>query len=237
MGGIPTDADGRVVTTVDGEDRVIRGFFAAGECSCASVHGANRLGTNSLLEATVFGRRTGQTIADFLQNEAPSRSDFAPMPAWAQQQAEDEVAELLHRQGNQNAADIRRELQETMFFNAGVFRSPDKLEVELAIIGDLRERFNRISLDDKGKHYNTELIETLELAHMLDFAECIVAGALIRQESRGAHARRDFPKRDDENWMKHTLAFRGPDGRPQLDYKPVRYGPEGPRFQPEERKY
>ncbi len=189
MGGIPTDSGGRVVTTVDGEDRVIRGFFAAGECSCASVHGANRLGTNSLLEATVYGRRTGQTIADFLLQEAPSNADFAPMPAYAQKQAEDEVAELLHRQGDEVAADIRKELQETMFFNAGVFRQPDKLELELAIIQDLRERFNRISLDDKGKRYNTELIETLELAHMLDFAECIVAGGLARQESRGAHAR------------------------------------------------
>jgi succinate dehydrogenase / fumarate reductase flavoprotein subunit len=237
MGGIPTDSGGRVVTTVDGEDRVIRGFFAAGECSCASVHGANRLGTNSLLEATVYGRRTGQTIADFLMQEAPSKADFAPMPAYAQKQAEDEVAELLHRQGDEVAADIRKELQETMFFNAGVFRQPDKLELELAIIQDLRERFNRISLDDKGKRYNTELIETLELSHMLDFGECIVSGALARQESRGAHARRDFPKRDDANWMKHTLAFRGTDGRPELAYKDVRYGPDGPRFQPEERKY
>ncbi len=134
-------------------------------------------------------------------------------------------------------ADIRKELQSTMFMNAGVYRSPDKLEQELGVIQDLRDRFERISLDDKSRRYNTEIIETLELAHMLEFSECIVAGALARQESRGAHARRDFPKRDDANWMKHTLAYREANGRPRLDYKPVRYGPEGPRFKPEERRY
>ncbi|HEY0738599.1 MAG TPA: succinate dehydrogenase flavoprotein subunit [Herpetosiphonaceae bacterium] len=237
MGGIPTDADGRVVTSIDGRDQVIAGFFAAGECACSSVHGANRLGTNSLLEATVYGRRTGQTIANFLLNEAEGGTGLAPMPAYAQKQAEDEIAELMSRRGNENAADIRKELQATMFGNAGVFRQPDKLTQQLGIINDLRERFQRTSLDDKGRRYNTELVEALELSHLLEFSECIVAGALAREESRGAHARRDFPKRDDANWMKHTLAFRGPDGRPQLTYKDVRYGPEGPRFKPEERKY
>lgn len=237
MGGIPTDADGRVVTQIDGRDVVIQGFFAAGECACASVHGANRLGTNSLLEATVFGRRTGQTIARFLQEEARGGGGLADMPAYAQQQAEEEIADLLSRNGRENAADIRKELQATMFTNAGVFRSPDKLTQQIGIISDLQERFARVSLDDHGRRYNTELIEALELSHLLDFAECIVVGALARQESRGAHARRDFPKRDDASWMKHTLAFRGADGHPQLAYKDVRYGPEGARFQPEERKY
>ena len=237
MGGIPTDADGRVVTTIDGRDQVIAGFFAAGECACSSVHGANRLGTNSLLEATVYGRRTGQTIASFLLNEAKGGTGLAPMPSYAQKQAEDEIADLMSRRGNENAADIRKELQATMFGNAGVFRQPDKLTQQLGIINDLRERFARVSLDDKGRRYNTELVEALELSHLLEFSECIVAGALAREESRGAHARRDFPKRDDANWMKHTLAFRGADGRPQLTYKDVRYGPEGPRFKPEERKY
>jgi succinate dehydrogenase / fumarate reductase flavoprotein subunit len=237
MGGIPTDADGRVVTTIDGRDRVVTGFFAAGECACASVHGANRLGTNSLLEATVYGRRTGQTIANFLLSEARGGTALASIPSYALQQAQDEVRELIDRSGHENAADIRKELQATMFGNAGVFRSPDKLTQQIGIISDLRERFQRISLDDKGRRYNTELIEALELSHILDFSECIVAGALAREESRGAHARRDFPKRDDANWMKHTLAFRGADGRPQLTYKDVRYGPEGPRFKPEERKY
>ncbi len=237
MGGIPTDADGRVITTIDGKDTVISGFFAAGECACASVHGANRLGTNSLLEATVYGRRTGQTIANFLLNEARGGQGLAPVPAYALRQAEDEVAELLNRNGRENHADIRKELQATMFANAGVFRQPDKLTQQLGIISDLRERFQRITLDDKSRRYNTEIVEALELSHLLEFAECIVTGALAREESRGAHARRDFPKRDDANWMKHTLAFRGADGRPQLTYKSVRYGPEGPRFKPEERKY
>jgi len=231
MGGIPTDAEGRVIT---GENQVIAGFFAAGECACVSVHGANRLGTNSLLEATTYGRRTGQTIADFLANDRP---DLSAMPSYAQNEAEEEVAELMSRAGRERAADVRNELQATMFTNSGVFRTPDKLTQQLGIIQDLRERFTRISMDDKSRKYNTELIETLELAHLLEFSECIVAGALAREESRGAHARRDFPKRDDDNWMKHTLAYRQTDGRPRLDYKPVRYGPDGPRFKPEERKY
>ena len=237
MGGIPTDADGRVVTTVDGRDELVVGFFAAGECACASVHGANRLGTNSLLEATVFGRRAGQTIVGFLRDEARGRHGIAEMPEYAQQQAEDEVRELLGRRGRENAADIRKDLQATMFANAGVFRSPDRLAQELGIISDLRERFEHIGVDDRGRRYNTELIELLELGNLLEFSECIVAGALAREESRGAHARRDFPQRDDDEWMRHTLAFRAADGRPQLAYKDVRYGPEGPRFQPEERKY
>ena len=231
MGGIPTDKDGRVIA---GEHQVVRGFYAAGECACVSVHGANRLGTNSLLEATVYGRRAGQTISDFVNHDRP---DFAPMPAYALQEAEDEVVELMSRSGRERAADIRDELQATMFMNSGVFRTPDKLERQLGLIQDLRERFNRIGVDDKSRRYNTELIELLELSHLLEFSECIVAGALAREESRGAHARRDFPKRDDANWMKHTLAYRQMNGRPRLDYKPVRYGPEGPRFKPEERKY
>ena len=231
MGGIPTDADGRVLI---GANEVVRGFFAAGECACVSVHGANRLGTNSLLEATTYGRRTGQTIANFLNQERP---EHAPMPSFALQEAQDEVADLMSRSGQEIVADIRRDLQSTMFINSGVFRTPDKLAQQLGIIQDLRERFGRISLDDKSRRYNTELIEVLELAHLLEFSECIVAGALAREESRGAHARRDFPKRDDANWMKHTLAFRQGNGRPRLDYKAVRYGPNGPRYQPEERKY
>ncbi len=231
MGGIPTDADGRVIT---GENTVIRGFYAAGECACVSVHGANRLGTNSLLEATTYGRRTGQTIAAFLNVERPAMPE---MPAYVLREAEDEVADLLGRNGGENSADIRQELQTTMFINSGVFRTPDKLAQQLGIIQDLRERFNRISVSDRSRRYNTELIEVLELAHLLEFSECIVTGALAREESRGAHARRDFPKRDDTNWMKHTLAYREANGRPRLDYKPVRYGLEGPRFKPEERRY
>ena len=231
MGGIPTDKEGRVI---DAEERPIYGFFAAGECACVSVHGANRLGTNSLLEATTYGRRTGQTIADFLNNDRP---EVPPMPAYALREAQDEVADVLNRDGAENSADIRKELQATMFLNSGVFRTPDKLEQQLGIIQDLRERFARIGVDDRGRRYNTELIEVLELSHLLEFSECIVAGALAREESRGAHARRDFPRRDDANWMKHTLAQRQPNGRPQLSYKAVRYGAEGPRYKPEERKY
>jgi succinate dehydrogenase / fumarate reductase flavoprotein subunit len=236
MGGIPTDADGRVITTIDGEDQVITGFFAAGECACVSVHGADRLGTNSLLEAAVYGRRTGRTVAGFLRNEARGEHAFVPMPSYALEQAEDEVAEMLSRNGRENTAEVRKGLQETMFFNAGIVRSSSGLTQQLGIIQDLRERFRRISLDDRGRYFNTELVDALELAHLLEFSECIVAGALAREESRGSHTRRDFPERDDANWMKHTLAFRKPNGHPRLTYKPVRYGPTGPRFQSEEQE-
>jgi succinate dehydrogenase / fumarate reductase flavoprotein subunit len=233
MGGIPTTVRAEVVTTTAGKDQVIQGLYAAGECACVSVHGANRLGTNSLLEATAYGRRAGISIAEYLQAGAKA----APLPAGALEPAQDEVAGLLARAGVENAADIRKELQATMMLNCGVFRTPDKLEQQLSIIHDLQERFARIALDDKSRRFNTELIDALELSRMLELSETIVAGALARQESRGAHARRDFPTRDDQRWMKHTLALRGANGRPSLDYKPVRYGPEGPRFQPEERKY
>jgi succinate dehydrogenase / fumarate reductase flavoprotein subunit len=234
MGGIPTDANGRVVTTIDGIDGVITGFFAAGECACTSVHGANRIPGNSLLEAAVFGRRAGQTIARFLVDEARGDGAFASMPEYALREAEEEVSELLARDGRENAADIRRELQETMYLNAGILRSPDRLTQQFGIIQDLREQFRRISLDDHNRRFNTELVEALELARLLEFSECIVAGALVREESRGAHTRIDFPERDDANWMKHTLAFRTATGHPELAYKPVRYGQDGPRFQPEE---
>ena len=231
MGGIPTDVDGRVIR---GEHEVVAGLYAAGECACVSVHGANRLGANGLLEATIYGRRTGRTIADFIDGDRP---DMPTMPSYALREAEDEIAELMSRDGREIAADIRDELQTTMFANAGVFRTTERLTQQLGILQDLRERFTRISMHDKSRRYNTELVEMLELAHLLEFSECIVAGALAREESRGVHARRDFPMRDDANWMRHTLAYRQPDGRPRLDYKPVRYGPDGPRFKPEERKY
>ncbi|HEY1013467.1 MAG TPA: succinate dehydrogenase flavoprotein subunit [Herpetosiphonaceae bacterium] len=231
MGGIPTDVNGRVLA---GENKVVRGFYAAGECACVSVHGANRLGTNSLLEATVFGRRTGAAIADFLNSEKP---ELLPASAGALDAARAEVSGLLGQTGAENAADIRAELQATMMGNAGVFREAGKLAQQVGIIHDLRERFSRVALDDKGKRFNTELIEALELSHKLEFSETIVAGALAREESRGAHARRDFPSRDDAGWMKHTLAYRQADGTPRLEYKAVRYEAEGVRFQPEERKY
>lgn len=233
MGGIPTNVDGQVITTIDGEDQPIYGFYAAGECACVSVHGANRLGTNSLLEATVYGRRTGASVARFIADGA----EFFPMPDDALDEARAEIDDLLSRSGPEIVADIRKELQTTMMLNCGVYRTGERLEQQLGIIHDLRERFARISLDDKGRRFNTELVEALELSHKLDFAETIVVGALAREESRGAHARRDFARRDDQNWRKHTLAFRGEDGRPRLAYKPVRFGPEGQRFEPEERKY
>ncbi|GAC1535707.1 MAG: succinate dehydrogenase/fumarate reductase flavoprotein subunit [Herpetosiphon sp.] len=228
MGGIPTDADGRVIV---GERQVVHGFFAAGECACASVHGANRLGSNSLLEATVFGRRTGQTIATFLQDEM--RGLPLPFPPRALQVAEDEINDLLSRNGRENAADIRKELQSSMLLHAGVFRTASTLEHGLGAIESLRERFGHVALDDKSRRFNTDLVETLELSRLLEFSECVVAGALARTESRGAHVRRDFQHRDDARWTRHTLAYRDANGRPELEYKPVRYGPDGPRVVPE----
>lgn len=215
MGGIPTDADGRVPD--------IDGLFAAGECACVSVHGANRLGGNSMLETIVFGRRAGIKASEYVKKTA-----LQPMPADAFPLVEHEIELLIHGKGKENAADIRAQLQSNMTLKCGIFRDIDGLAHMQQLILVLKERFNNIGIRDRGMTFNTELVEALELKNMLDFSETIVAGAMAREESRGAHSRTDFPLRDDEHWMKHTLAYRGEQG-PVLDYKPVtmtRYSPQ-----------
>lgn len=215
MGGIPTDVDGRVSG--------ISGLFAAGECACVSVHGANRLGGNSMLETIVFGRRAGIKAAEYVKKTA-----LQPMPAEALPLIEQEIKLMINNKGEENAADISVELQSNMTLKCGIFRDIDGLTQMQQLIIALKERFKNIGLRDRGMTFNTELIEALELKNILDFSEIIVAGALAREESRGAHSRTDFPNRDDEHWMKHTLAYKGGQG-PVLDYKPVtiiRYNPQ-----------
>jgi len=226
MGGIPTDVDGVVVT---GEDSThIPGLYAAGECACVSVHGANRLGTNSLLDIVVFGRRGGRHMAAFCEE-----AELPPLPERPEGFTEDLLSGILDRDSGTNPADIRSELQETMFDLAFVTRTEEGLTKMLEILGGLQERYREIRVTDKGKLYNTDLMEAVELGFLLDNAEPTVVAALARQESRGAHWRDDFPTRDDENWLKHSLASRMPDGQVRLEFKPVKLG----HYVPAERKY
>ncbi|MGH2711227.1 MAG: succinate dehydrogenase flavoprotein subunit [Actinomycetota bacterium] len=226
MGGIPTDTDGRVV--VGENEETIPGLYAAGECACVSVHGANRLGTNSLLDIVVFGRRGGAHMAEYAKEaEAPARSDGAESAATA------ELQKLLGRSGTDSVADIRAEMQEQMFDLAGVVRLEDGMRKLQDILRGLRERYGRVVVQDKGRVYNTELMEAWELGALLDCAETLVTAALARDESRGGHYREDHPLRDDANWLKHSLSYREPDGSVRLEYKPVKMGP----YVPMERKY
>ena len=226
MGGIPTDTDGRVVTGPDEE--VVPGLYAAGECACVSVHGANRLGTNSLLDLVVFGRRAGDDAARYVAEEP-----LAPVEKGVETPALEHLNSILTRTTGDNAGDIRTELQDSMFDLAFVVRSEESLSKMREILGELRERFDRVAITDKGAVYNTDLMETVELGYLLDCADALVAAALERTESRGAHYREDHPLRDDANWMKHTLAYREPDGSIRIGFKPVKMGP----YIPMERKY
>ncbi|MCU0639853.1 MAG: succinate dehydrogenase flavoprotein subunit [Candidatus Krumholzibacteria bacterium] len=226
MGGIPTDTDGRVL--LDGKETPVRGFYAGGECACVSVHGANRLGTNSLLDASLFGRRCGKAMVRFLREN----SSFPELPADAAKDAIDEVNRILESKGTEKAVEIRDSLQVMMTDKCGIFRNACNLHELAGEFGKLNDRFGNIRIDDKSAVFNYDLLEAIELGHMLEFSELIVAGALAREESRGAHSRTDFPKRDDVKWLRHTLAWKK--GREmKFDYKPVKIT----RFEPKERVY
>ena len=227
MGGIPTDVDGRVLA--DEAGRLVPGFYAAGECACVSVHGANRLGTNSLLDILVFGRRSGIAMADEVRR-AP-----APEPdPGAEASVSYAIGELLARTDGERPAVIREELQETMFAKCSVYRSAPLLAQAWDEVDALRVRARQLVVQDKGRRYNTDLGEALELGFLLDCAEATVASAVARTESRGAHAREDYPDRDDVNWLKHTFAFRWSDGAPpRLAYRPATIT----RFEPKPRTY
>jgi succinate dehydrogenase / fumarate reductase flavoprotein subunit len=225
MGGIPTDTHGRVV--IDAENTPLPGFYAAGECACVSVHGANRLGTNSLVDLVVFGRRAGRDMVRYTRE-----NDFIPLPADPECEACDQVEHLFGSTGGESAADIRRELQEIMMDDIGVFRVEEQMQTAVGKVHELQERYRQVSIQDKGKKFNTELLEAIELGSLLDLAEVTAASALARKESRGAHSREDFPERDDENWLKHTLAYRTETGI-ELRYKPVTIT----RFEPKPRTY
>jgi succinate dehydrogenase / fumarate reductase flavoprotein subunit len=226
MGGIPTDTDGRVVVGAD--EAVVPGLYAAGECACVSVHGANRLGTNSLLDLVVFGRRAGDDAVRYI-----GEADLAMPPEHPERPTLELLDGILGRTTGDNAGEIRKELQDNMFDLAFVVRSNESLTKMQQILASLRERYERVAITDKGSLYNTDLMETVELGYLLDCADALVAGALVRTESRGAHFREDHPLRDDANWLKHTLATREQDGTIRIEYKPVKMGP----YVPMERKY
>ncbi|WP_210593850.1 succinate dehydrogenase flavoprotein subunit [Streptomyces sp. GESEQ-35] len=229
MGGIPTNVEGEVL--ID-NTTVVPGLYAAGEVACVSVHGANRLGTNSLLDINVFGRRAGIAAAEYSQ-----KAEFVELPESPAQQVIDQVEHLRASTGTERVSTLRRELQETMDANVMVFRTEQTIKTAVEKIAELRERFRNVSIQDKGKRFNTDLLEAIELGNLLDLAEVMAVSALARKESRGGHYREDYPNRDDVNFMRHTMAYRevGDDGTEsiRLDYKPV----VQTRYQPMERKY
>ena len=231
MGGIPANANGQVIVDADGTPVV--GFYAAGECACISVHGANRLGTNSLLDASLFGRRAGKNIAEFIKGGAK----LHPVPDDATQRHESRIEHLMDAPTNskESVAKIAAELKDTMMKNCGVFRTEERLTKALQDVKQLQERFKNARIMDTGRRYNTDLLGAIETEHLLTFSEVIVVSGLNRQESRGAHFRTDFAKRNDEKWLKHTLAFKNGGDGPKLGYKSVNIDWE--KYPPQERKY
>jgi len=230
MGGIPTNNDAQVV--IDPQWTVLPGFYAAGEVACVSVHGANRLGTNSLVDLIVFGRRAGKHMAEFIKT-----ADHAPLPAEPEAHAREMVDHLYSSTGGESAARIRAEMQNEMDANVFVERTDRGLRHALDTLDGLQDAYSKVQLQDKGKRFNTEMVEAIELGFLLDCAEATTHGALARTESRGAHFRLDYQKRDDANWLKHTLAYQGTKTHDvRLDYKDVILV-EDPIFKPKERKY
>ncbi|MFG3658249.1 succinate dehydrogenase flavoprotein subunit [Streptomyces sp. NPDC047706] len=229
MGGIPTNVEGEVLAD---NTTVVPGLFAAGEVACVSVHGANRLGTNSLLDINVFGKRAGIAAAAYARKAA-----FVELPENPESLVVEQIERLRTSTGNERVATLRRELQETMDANVMVFRTEQTIKTAVEKIAELRERYRNVAIQDKGRRFNTDLLEAVELGNLLDLAEVMAVSALARKESRGGHYREDYPNRDDVNFMRHTMAYRevGADGSEtvRLDYKPV----VQTRYQPMERKY
>jgi succinate dehydrogenase / fumarate reductase flavoprotein subunit len=219
MGGIDTDVDGKTE---------LEGLYAAGECACVSVHGANRLGGNALMETITYGKRSGAVAADW----ALTHTTVAVPPS-VESDAQRELKTLLDRRDGERPWRIRDELAKTMHENFGVFRREKQMKEQEQIVGYLRERYENVFVEDKGEVFNNDLTQALELGFLLELADCMLVSGLARKESRGAHARpHDFPDRDDENYLKHTIV-RWIDDRPVLDWKPVTIT----KWQPEERKY
>ncbi len=227
MGGIPTNINCQVQKNAAGD--LVEGFYAAGECSCVSVHGANRLGANSVLEALLFGRHAGETMIKALDEGVELKKATV---ADADRMLE-ELDRVKRSNGTETVPGIREELQNGMTANAGVFRSKESLERQLKLIDELLERYKHIRIDDKSNTFNTDLQEALELGHMLEFSKFIVIGALNREESRGGHYREDFPQRDDERFLKHTYAYMDENFNITTEWGEVTLG----KFEPKERSY
>jgi len=239
MGGIPTTNNGEVLQN---NDTVVPGLYAAGECACVSVHGANRLGTNSLLDINVFGKRSGRNAVEYVQT-----ADFVPLPEDPAKEVREMLEGLRNNPGTERIAVLRKTLQEEMDANAQVFRTEETLTNVMGTIHDLRQRYKNIHVDDKGKRFNTDLLEAVELGFLLDLAEIVAYAARNRKESRGGHMREDYENRDDENYMQHTMAYLtgdphspDPEDHIRLDWKPVVFTKNEAgelNYPPMERKY
>lgn len=225
MGGIPTNKYGEVV--VDDKNTVYPGLYAAGECACVSVHGANRLGCNSLLDILVFGKHSGLRAAEYA-----NQAEFEQLPADPTAEARAQFEALRNGSGTENAFDIATELKNVMFEDVGIYRNEKGMRDAIQKLSKLRERFKKVGLTDTGSIFNTEMLNAWELGNMLEVAEVVAQCAVNRQESRGGHSREDFPKRDDQSWLKHTLAWRK-NGKVEIGYKPVVIT----KYQPKERVY
>ncbi len=229
MGGIPTDDDGRVENA--GRGSTVPGLYAAGECACVSIHGANRLGTNALLELVVFGRRAGMAMAD----EIRSGKKRAPLPENPEKSTRDLLDDLMSnaREDGEPTVNVRSDLQASMMDNVSVFRNEGTLTTALDDIEAFRERAKKVVVEDKGKRFNTDLMDAVEINFMVDYAEAIAACANHRTESRGAHSREDYQQRNDDDWLRHTLFYSDGEGSYEFDDKKVVLT----RFEPKERKY
>ena len=225
MGGIPTNKYGEVV--IDDRGTVFPGLYSAGECACVSVHGANRLGTNSLLDLVVFGKYAGLKAAEYA-----NQADFGKLPADAEAEAMSQFEALRNGSGRENAFDIATEMKKVMFDEVGIYRSAKGMRTAIQKVRELKERYKQVRVGDAGRIFNTDLLNAWELGNMLEMAEVIAKCALNRQESRGGHSREDFPERDDRKWMKHTLAWKKGD-RIVIGYKPVTIT----KYQPKARVY
>lgn len=225
MGGIPTNKYGEVV--IDQEDTVMPGFYAAGECACVSVHGANRLGTNSLLDLIVFGKYTGLRAAEFSK-----QADFQPLPTDPTETARQTFDAIRTAKGSEKVIDIGRDMKSIMFENVGVFRTEAGMLEALEKVREMQARLKQAPIKDQGKIFNTEILNVWEMGNLLELAELTTLSALARTESRGGHAREDYPKRDDANWLKHSLIWKR-EGEIIQSYKPVKIT----KYQPKERVY
>ena len=232
MGGIPTNVNAEVLSN---NDTVVPGLYAAGECACVSVHGSNRLGTNSLLDINVFGKRSGRNAAEYAKT-----AEFVELPENPAGPVRDLIEQMRNSNGTERVAVLRKELQDEMDKGAQVFRTKESLAHVANVIANLRDRYKNILVQDKGHRFNTDLLEAIELGFLLDLAEVVVASAANREESRGGHMRDDFPNRDDKKFMKHTMAYLTGDPHSskvddhiKLDWKPVTIT----RYEPMERKY